>query len=74
MVTVENKMSILSLERKTRISNKSEYFSHKSRGSLRRCYVEKGVLKNFANFIGKQLCWGLFLRTASEICKIYKNN
>ena len=67
-------MSILSLERKIRISNKSKYFSDKSRASHRRCYVEKAVLKNFANFTGKQLCWGLFLRTASEIFEISKNN
>ena len=24
-------------------------------------FVEKGVLKNFANFSGKHLCWSLFL-------------
>ena len=23
------------------------------------CYVKKGVLKNFAKFTGKQLCWSL---------------
>ena len=27
-----------------------------------RCSMKKGVLKNFVNFIGKQLCWSLFLR------------
>ena len=32
-----------------------------SRSSHRRCSVKKGVLKNFANFIGKHLCWSLFL-------------
>ena len=25
-----------------------------------RCSVKKGVLQNFANFTGKQLCWSLF--------------
>ena len=30
------------------------------RSSHRRCSVKKGVLKNFANFTGKHLCWSLF--------------
>ena len=33
----------------------------KYRSSLRRCSIEKGVLKEFANFTGKYLCWSLFL-------------
>ena len=32
-----------------------------TRGSQRRYYVKKYVLKNFANFIRKHLCWSLFL-------------
>ena len=31
------------------------------RGSHHRCSTKKAVLKNFAMFIGKQLCWSLFL-------------
>ena len=31
------------------------------RCSHRRCSVEKGVLKNFAVFTGKHLCWSVFL-------------
>ena len=31
------------------------------RSSQRKCSEKVGVLKNFANFIGKHLCWGLFL-------------
>ena len=31
------------------------------RSSHRRCSVKKGVLKKFANFTGKHLCWSLFL-------------
>ena len=31
------------------------------RKSHRRCSVKKRVLKNFANFIEKHLCWSLFL-------------
>ena len=25
------------------------------------CFVKEGVLKNFANFTGKHLCWSIFL-------------
>ena len=31
------------------------------RSSHQRCSVKKGALKKFANFIGKGLCWSLFL-------------
>ena len=31
------------------------------RSSYRRCSIKKAVLKNFAIFTGKHLCWGLFL-------------
>ena len=31
------------------------------RSSHRRCSVEKGALKNFANFTGVYLCWSVFL-------------
>ena len=31
------------------------------RSSHRRCSVKKGVLKKFAYFTGKHLCWSLFL-------------
>ena len=31
------------------------------RSSHWRCSVKQGVLKNFANFTGKNLCWNLFL-------------
>ena len=33
----------------------------KLRNSHQRCSVKKGLLKNFANFTGKHLCWSLFL-------------
>ena len=33
------------------------------RSSHQRCSVKKGVLKTFANFTGKHLCWSLFLIT-----------
>ena len=33
------------------------------RSSHQWCSVKKGVLKTFANFTGKHLCWGLFLIT-----------
>ena len=31
------------------------------RSSNRRCSMKKGVLKDFANFAQKHLCWSLFL-------------
>ena len=33
------------------------------RSSNQRCSVKKDVLKTFANFTGKHLCWSLFLIT-----------
>ena len=38
--------------------------------SHRRCSTKKLVLKNFAIFTGKYLCWCLFLTAASD-CKKY---
>ena len=35
--------------------------SNTDRSSQRRCSVKKGVLKNFADFTRKYLCWSLFL-------------
>ena len=32
-------------------------------------FVKIGVLKNFENFTGKHLCWGLFLETCNVIKK-----
>ena len=34
--------------------------SNRGQNQPPRCPVRKGVLKNFANFTGKQLCWSLF--------------
>ena len=52
----------------TRLRNNCNHFSKKNRRSHRRCKSsrqrcsgKKGVLKNFANFTGKCLCWSLFL-------------
>ena len=38
------------------------------RSSHERCSIRKGVLKNFANFTGKHLCWSL-LQTCNFIKK-----
>ena len=57
------------------------------RSSNWRCSVKKGVLKNFATFTGKHLCWRIFLikllqlyykETPTQVlpceyCKIFKN-
>ena len=37
------------------------------RGSHRRCSIKKGVLENFANFIGKDLCKVLFFSKVSGL-------
>ena len=37
-----------------------------------RCSMEKGVLKNFANFTRKHLCQGLFFNTVPEVCNLIK--
>ena len=59
-----------------------------SRSSHQRCSIEKAVLKNFAIFTRKHLCWSLFcglqnlqlsikgaptLVLSCEYCKIFKN-
>ena len=31
-------------------------------------FCKKGVLRNFANFTGKHLCWSLFLIELKEVC------
>ena len=57
------------------------------KSSHERCSIEKGVLKNFANFTEKHLCWSLFNKVAKlracniirkrlqprEICEIFKS-
>ena len=41
--------------------------------SHRRCSVEKGVYKNFANFTGKNLFWSLFLiKFQGQACNFIK--
>ena len=37
------------------------------RSSHRSCSVKKGVLKNFANFIGKHPCWSLFFNKVAGL-------
>ena len=37
------------------------------RSSHRRYFIKKGVLENFANFIGKHLCKGLFFNKVGEL-------
>ena len=51
-----------------------------SRSSLQRCSIEKAVLKSFAIYIAKGLCWSLrFLKKrlpqvfSSEYCSIFIN-
>ena len=53
---------------------KKYWSSHRRcRSNHRRFSVRKDVFKNFANFIGKQLCWSLFLwRCRPPACKFFK--
>ena len=41
----------------------------KCRSSQRKFSVEKGFLKNFANFTGKHLCWSVFLKVRKNFVK-----
>ena len=48
----------------------------KYRSSHKRCCVKTGILKNFANFTGKHLCWSLFspfffLRTWLSLADVF---
>ena len=40
--------------------------------SHQRGSVKKGVLKNFANFIGKHLCWSLFLKNYMPVILFWR--
>ena len=73
----------------SKVSQKMQPLGNKSMEGSSRSHVffKIGVLKNFANFTGEHLCWGLFLTKfftdfikntptqvfSCEICKIYKN-
>ena len=35
-------------------------------------FCKKGVLRNFANFTGKHLCWSFFLLELQEVCSFIK--
>ena len=51
-----------------------------NRSSHQELFHEKGVLKNFAKFVKKHLCWSLFVNKVETqvftcaFCKIFKNN
>ena len=52
----------------------------KTKSSQQRCSMKKAVLKNFAIFTGKHLCWSLFLIKllafkvfSNECCENFKN-
>ena len=55
---VESFKSLVFVVRRV-LREKNENNVHES--SHRRCFVRKGVLKNFAKFTGKHLCQSLFL-------------
>ena len=50
------------LRRECRQMPTTEHLVHQTdKNSHRRCSIKKAVLKNLSIFIGKQLCWSLFL-------------
>ena len=90
-VSVISKRSIIanSYQKQFFINNdnvRSNFITFTLRSSHRRCYLKKGVLKNFAKFKGKHLCQSLFFnkvaglsmqfyqkRGSDTICTISKN-
>ena len=38
-----------------------------NRSSHRRCFVRKGILRNFAKFTGEQLCQSLFFNKVGDL-------
>ena len=44
----------------------------KGRSSHWRCFVRKGVLRNFARFTGKHLCQSLYFNKFAEVCNFMK--
>ena len=45
----------------------------RNRNSRPEVCCKKGVLRNFAKFIGKHLCQSLFLQNFANFCEISKN-
>ena len=43
------------------------------RSSHQRCFIKKGILKNFAKFIGKHLCQSLYFNKVIGLRPIFKN-
>ena len=43
------------------------------RNSRSQMFFKTGVLKNFADFTGKHLCWTPTQAFCCEICEIFKN-
>ena len=39
------------------------------RSSHQRCFIKKVVLKNFAIFTGKHMCWRYFIRSYFTLCE-----
>ena len=55
------------------VITRSRNSQQRCRSSHRRCSIRKSVLKNFANFTGKHLCWILFLWSCKPAaCKFLK--
>ena len=51
---------------------KNSFFIEHTRSSRLQVFFKIGALKSFANFIGKHLCWSLFLKNLQgEVLQLY---
>ena len=54
---------------------KNGIFLNTSRSSCLQIFLKIGILKSFANFTGKQLCWSLFLKNShTEGFQLYRKD
>ena len=62
LLTIFAKSSILDMQLRSEYTyGIVNYFCKRFKSSHQRCFVRKGVLRNFAKFTGKHLCQSLFL-------------
>ena len=59
---------------KTPVKLQAWHFISKTKSSHRRCSLKKGVLKKFAKFTGKHLCWSHFFHkvTGQKLATLLK--
>ena len=60
-IILNNQVGLMLNDQKIPLPNKPQRSPGLFRSSRRRCSFKKIVIKKFANFTGKHLCWSLFL-------------